>query len=271
MSQICSVITDRWIFSLTFRHCPVKQKKMQLRSDLSIPHVVDSRLIPFVDSPVAGVQRRMLDRTGDEVARATTIVRYGPFAQFSRHTHSGGEEFVVLDGVFSDEISGDHGPMSYCRHGIGTQHQPWTGEQGALLLVKLRQMNDRTEPPFIIVDTATSTQWSNDDGKERLELFSSDKTGEHVWMERWPPGYESDKWIVGAGGEEIFVLKGDFTFTSVDSTGSADENGHSRCEEGCWIRRPISWAGRRLSVKSDGGCQLFIKSGHLAMNLNEIN
>ncbi|CAF4332222.1 unnamed protein product, partial [Adineta steineri] len=49
---------------------------MELRSDLSIPHVIDSNLIPFVDSPTPGVQRRMLDRIGDEVARATTIVKY---------------------------------------------------------------------------------------------------------------------------------------------------------------------------------------------------
>lgn len=249
---------------------------MQLRSDLSIPHVVDSRLIPFVDSPVAGVQRRMLDRTGDEVARATTIVRYAPFAQFSRHTHSGGEEFVVLDGVFSDEISGDHGPMCYCRHGIGTQHQPWTGEQGALLLVKLRQMNDRTEAPFTIVETLTSQEWKpdpEDARRERLELFSSAKTGECVWTERWQPGYENKKkWVVHPGGEEIFVLKGDFTFTSVDSIESDDEkNGHSRCEEGFWIRRPISWAGREFDVKTEHGCQLFVKSGHLAMNLDSIN
>lgn len=73
-------------------------------------------------------------------------------------------------------------------------------------------------------------------------------------MERWQPGYESDKWIVGAGGEDIFVLKGDFTFTSADPTASDDENDHSR-----------------FAVKTDGGCQLFIKSHHLAMNLDSIN
>lgn len=56
--------------------------------------------LPWVDSPVAGVQRRMLDRIGGEVARATSIVRYAPGSHFSRHTHHGGEEFLVLDGVF---------------------------------------------------------------------------------------------------------------------------------------------------------------------------
>ena len=50
-----------------------------------------------------GVERKMLDRVGGEVARATSIVRYAPGSVFSKHTHSGGEEFYVLEGVFSDE------------------------------------------------------------------------------------------------------------------------------------------------------------------------
>jgi anti-sigma factor ChrR (cupin superfamily) len=58
---------------------------------------------PWIASPIAGVDRRMLDRIGDEVARATSIVRYAPGSHFSAHTHGGGEEFLVLDGVFQDE------------------------------------------------------------------------------------------------------------------------------------------------------------------------
>ena len=53
---------------------------------------------------MAGVDRRMLDRIGGEVARATSIVRYAPGSRFSAHTHTGGEEFVVLEGVFQDEF-----------------------------------------------------------------------------------------------------------------------------------------------------------------------
>ncbi|CAF0862177.1 unnamed protein product [Adineta steineri] len=243
---------------------------MELRSDLSIPHVIDSNLIPFVDSPTQGVQRRMLDRIGDEVARATTIVKYSPFARFPRHTHGGGEEFVILDGVFSDDLSGDHGPMSYCRHGIGTTHEPSTGEQGAILLVKLRQMNDRTETPITIIDTEASTNWKKDlnSKRQRINLFSNTNTGENVWMEKWEADFEDNNWIVGQNGEEIFVLKGDLSFTNVD--GTDDENNKNNCTQGFWIRRPIEWAGRQFKVKSQNGCQLFIKTGHLAMKLDEI-
>ena len=55
----------------------------------------------------------MLDRIGDEVARATSIVRYAPHSHFSPHTHGGGEEFLVLDGVFQDE-HGDYPAGHLC-------------------------------------------------------------------------------------------------------------------------------------------------------------
>ena len=76
---------------------------MNINADFSQRVVMHGATMPWVDSPIAGVQRRMLDRIGDEVARATTIVRYAPGSQFTAHTHGGGEEFIVLDGVFQDE------------------------------------------------------------------------------------------------------------------------------------------------------------------------
>ncbi len=57
----------------------------------------------WVGSPASGVQRKMLERMGDEVARATSVVRYEPGASFAAHEHGGGEEILVLEGVFSDE------------------------------------------------------------------------------------------------------------------------------------------------------------------------
>lgn len=43
----------------------------------------------------------MLDRVGDEAARATSIVCYAPGSHFSPHTHGGGKEFLVLRGGFT--------------------------------------------------------------------------------------------------------------------------------------------------------------------------
>src|SRR5438477_11258605 len=96
---------------------------MQSNSDFSQRAVVHAATLPWVASPMAGVERRMLDRIGGEVARATTIVRYAPESRFSPHVHGGGEEFLVLDGVFQDEhvfaIDRPCGPSTawsrYCR------------------------------------------------------------------------------------------------------------------------------------------------------------
>lgn len=84
---------------------------MQLHADLLKRAVVNSDELPWVDSPLPGVQRRMLERDGEEVARATSIVHYAPDSFFSAHTHSGGEEYLVLDGIFSDEMGDYHQGM----------------------------------------------------------------------------------------------------------------------------------------------------------------
>ena len=76
---------------------------MELNADFSRRASVHAARLAWTPSPIAGVERRMLDRIGDEVARATSIVRYAPNCHFSAHTHGGGEEFLVLEGVFQDE------------------------------------------------------------------------------------------------------------------------------------------------------------------------
>ncbi len=126
---------------------------MLLNADLNQRVVINSNEIPWVDSPMAGVQRRMLERDGDEVARATTIVRYAPGSYFSAHTHGGGEEFLVLDGVFSDE-KGDYSAGTYVRNPVGSTHTPFS-KDGATILVKLWQMSpeDREQK---VIDSLTN-------------------------------------------------------------------------------------------------------------------
>ena len=99
----------------------------------------------WVASPMPGVERKMLDRIGEEVARATTIVRFAPGSAFSAHTHDGGEEYLVLEGTFQDE-DGDFPVGSYVRNPPTTSHTP-AARDGATILVKLHQFDpaDRTE------------------------------------------------------------------------------------------------------------------------------
>ena len=118
---------------------------MQINAEFDKPALVHTASLEWKASPMAGVERRMLDRIGDEVARATSIVRYAKGSAFSEHTHSGGEEFIVLEGVFQDE-HGDYPAGTYVRNPVGTHHVP-RSEPGCTIFVKLWQfdMDDRTQ------------------------------------------------------------------------------------------------------------------------------
>jgi len=121
---------------------------MELNTDFSKRVVVHSDEIEWMPSPMAGVDRRMLDRIGDEVARATSIVRYAPGSHFSPHVHDGGEEFIVLEGVFQDEY-GDFPEGSYIRNPPTSSHTPGAAD-GCVIFVKLWQFDPEDRTPVKI-------------------------------------------------------------------------------------------------------------------------
>jgi anti-sigma factor ChrR (cupin superfamily) len=94
----------------------------------------------YIPSPAYGVNRFMLDRVGDELARATTIVEYSPNSKFPTHEHIGGEEFLVLKGTFKDQ-HGEFPAGTYVRNPIGTEHAPWVDDDGCTIMVKLLQVS----------------------------------------------------------------------------------------------------------------------------------
>jgi anti-sigma factor ChrR (cupin superfamily) len=94
---------------------------LELNADFSLRAVQHGATLPWKDSPMRGVRRRMLERIGDEVARATTIVCYEPNSRFLPHVHGGGEEFIVLEGVFEDE-HGAYPTGSYIRNPPQSRH-----------------------------------------------------------------------------------------------------------------------------------------------------
>lgn len=79
---------------------------MDVNGDFSKRVMLHGDSIEWETSPMPGVDRRRLDRIDTENERVTTIVRYAPESQFSSHVHTGGEEFIVMEGVFED----DYGP-----------------------------------------------------------------------------------------------------------------------------------------------------------------
>ena len=157
---------------------------MKINADLGQRAVVYSEELPWVASPLPGVDRRMLERDGEEVARATSVVRYAPDSSFDAHVHGGGEEFLVLEGVFSDE-HGDFGPGMYVRNPPGSRHTPRSGP-GCTILVKLRQM-DPDDQDYVRIDT-TAAPWQPGpvEGASVMPLF--ERGSEKVALWRLAPG-----------------------------------------------------------------------------------
>ncbi|MBK7422944.1 MAG: cupin domain-containing protein [Propionivibrio sp.] len=67
---------------------------------------------------------------------STALVRWAPNTRFNTHSHPGGEEILVLSGVFRDE-AGEYPEGSWLRNPRWSSHTPFTGEQGALIYVKV--------------------------------------------------------------------------------------------------------------------------------------
>lgn len=216
---------------------------MQIHADLSKRAVVDSQSLDWIASPMAGVDRRMLERDGAEVARATSLVRYAPGFSFSAHTHDLGEEFLVLDGVFSDE-TGDFAKGMYVRNPPGSSHVP-SSDPGATILVKLRQM-DPNDDRFVRIDTTDATSWQDGRKGERILPLYIDAY-EEVLMLNWDKGTSLDPVILN-GGAEYFVVSGSFS----------DEV--ATYAEGTWLRLP---AGSTQKITSKSGARVYRKTGHL--------
>jgi hypothetical protein len=190
----------------------------------------------------------MLDRIGDEIARATSIVRYAPHSHFSVHTHGGGEEFLVLDGVFQDE-HGDYPAGTYVRNPPTSRHTPGSA-LGCTIFVKLWQFDpdDRTG---LRVDSR-ALAFAPAPGHPGVELVSLfENAGERVRLERWARSAVID--MQAQGGIELLVLDGSF--------GEAGEEFAPLS----WLRLP---AGARLrAVAGPDGCKVWVKSGHLTRDL----
>ncbi len=176
---------------------------MRLNADFALPVVIRPGDAPWVASPLAGVERRMLDRIGEELARATSIVRYAPGSHFSAHGHPGGEEFLVLDGVFSDE-RGDYPAGTYVRNPIGSRHAPFSRE-GCTIFVKLMQFDpaDRAE---VVIDSRRA-EWTPGLLPGQRELALHVFADERVRLLRWAPGTAQAPQDY-PGGAELLVLEG---------------------------------------------------------------
>jgi anti-sigma factor ChrR (cupin superfamily) len=158
--------------------------------------------------------------------------------------HGGGEEFLVLDGVFQDE-HGDFPAGSYVRNPPQSQHTPGS-KLGCTMFVKLWQF-DLADRTHVRVDTNKMSllDVKERDGVKLMPLLQD--TREDVRLEEWTPGAAIE--FNPNGGFEVLVLQGGFS-----------EDGE-KYRPLSWLRLPI---GAHFSARvATDGCRVWIKEGHL--------
>jgi anti-sigma factor ChrR (cupin superfamily) len=219
-----------------------------INADFSLKVVEHTATMPFVASPNPHVKRKMLDRVGDEIARATSIVRYEPGSAFERHSHGGGEEILVLEGTFSDE-HGSYPAGTYLRNPPQTAHAPFS-ESGCTLFVKLWQFAAGDEQA-VRLNTLTNTWYPGlVAGLSVMPLHEFD--GISTALVRWAPHTVFNP-HVHPGGEEILVLEGVF------------HDDHGSYPKGSWLRSPRY--SRHAPYTQAEGATIYVKTGHLGARL----
>ncbi len=217
---------------------------VNLNSDFAQRVVLHTPQMAWQSSPLPGVERKMLDRIGDEVARATSLVRYVPEASFRGHVHGGGEEILVLEGEFCDE-AGSYPAGTYLRNPPGSSHAPFS-KSGCTLFVKLWQF-----APGDMARTCLQTQtepWRQGlvSGLSVMPLHEHE--GVSTALVRWAPNTLFNSHI-HPGGEEIYVLDGVF------------HDGLGAYPKGSWIRSP-RYSKHRPFTQAEGAL-IYVKVGAL--------
>ena len=217
---------------------------MLLNADRSQRVVIDAATAPWVASPAPGVERIKLEREDEEAGRATSIVRYAAGSAFTAHTHHGGEEFLVLEGVFHDE-HGQYAAGTYVRNPRGSLHAPGS-VPGCVLFVKLCQIPEDDRHRICLRDTfAQCTPYAEqlDRNQTECEFLLHQTRHERVSLLCWRAGHSAPVHVL-SHREEVLVLDGDL------------EDEHGIYRQRTWLRQP---AGHRHRAHTRGGCLLYLK------------
>jgi len=213
-----------------------------LNMDFSQRVVIKTQDMVWQKSSCKGVWRKPLEREEAVCGHTTSIVRFEPGSIFAAHDHPGGEEIMVQEGVFSDE-TGDYTAGSYIRNPIGTKHTSYSKE-GCVLLVRLNQFKSGDVEQ---INTNTNqADWYAGYGDLKVKPLHG-FNGASTALVHWPAGTHFLP-HVHDGGEEIFVLSGEFI----------DE--HGRYPTGSWIRSP-HMSKHHPHVEVD--TTILVKVGHL--------
>jgi len=213
-----------------------------LNMNFAQPVAVHTADMEWEASPMPGVWRKPLAREAAEHGHTTSIVRFDPGSFFSEHKHPLGEEILVLEGVFSDEL-GDYSAGAYLRNPPGSKHSPFSKE-GCVLLVKLDQF-DPADDVSLRIDSRNSDWLPAEDELQVMPLYYYDT--EMVALYKWPANsrFPAQQHF---GGEEFYVLSGMLQ----------DEFG--AYPVGSWVRNPHNSEHSRFTEEET---ITWIKTGHL--------
>jgi anti-sigma factor ChrR (cupin superfamily) len=172
----------------------------------------------------------------------TMLTRFDPGGFFQLHGHPGGEEILVLQGIFEDEI-GIHTPGTYMLNPEGFIHRPYSNE-GCLTFVKLRQHGGKTRNQ--VRTNIYESPWQSGiiPKIEVKTLYQQIGYPEKVWVERWQPHTKLSN-IVETEVKEIFLIEGSWS----DALGNYPT--------GSWLRYPPNYP---YSPASETGCLLYVKT-----------
>ena len=214
-----------------------------LNADMSIAAVAYASTIGWQSSPSSTVSRKRFHLVGEaESGQVTSLVQYDPGASFPAHPHPGGEEILVLSGVFSDQ-TGDWPTGSYLLNPEGFTHAPYS-KAGCRLLVKLRQYTG-AKTIRLSLDSLEATE---SEGIDCRLLHSN--THEKTVVTKLEAGQAMGRTF--EGGCEGFVLAGN---VNVNGTVLRQHD---------WFRFPDGDSVRLLSH----GCSVYLKFGAVSRLLS---
>lgn len=218
-----------------------------INGDFTVKVAVDINPMEWTPSPSGTVWRKRVHLVGSpESGQVTSLVRYEAGAAFPVHEHPGGEEILVLDGVFSDE-HGDWPKGTFLLNPEGFRHAPFSRD-GCVLFVKLRQFPG-AKRNHVAIPTA-DMPWAPTvrSGVEVKALYEQDGFTDTMRLERWTENSLLET-INYPDGAEILVIEGQFE-DEAGTYGGA-----------CWLRFP---AGSHHTPQTSDECILYIKEGGFA-------
>lgn len=216
---------------------------MLIHADFSQSIIVSPEDYRWVQSPGGEVKRIMLDRIGEEKARATSLVEFAAHSKFPPHSHPLGEEVLVLSGIFTEDDDLHYPAGWYMRNPHGSKHHV-SSETGCRIFVKLMQMTEGELHPTRI-NTLDPDNWDVEGDRQRCPLYASNL--EKTFLEKLTINQLLSEGL--NDGAEILVISGAISVNNqLYSTGT-------------WLR--LAQQNHFKIYATQPNTLLYVKTGHL--------